>query len=548
MYLAFFMFLYYNYFKLKVVVNMYKNKYNDDIYSMYEEEANKNKLLTDENASLKLEVYVLKRELNKSENKIDNEVKQAIKPYIEENNKLQKDLFAAHEEIDRLKSQINNKTEDNNSYVLDKLTNQLNKNSSNSGIPTSKENKRSKTGVNTYNHRKKSNNKSGGQYGHKGSTLTKEKLETKINDNNVPVEEITHYIKGDSNQKDTIKYKIGMQINLYVEKHIFKHSSKSNELLPKEYYSDVTYNNDTKALITTLGNYYSLGYNKVKELLYDLSNGIIEISEGTVDNIYNEFSEKAEDTINNITNNILNGKYQHTDETTTFENGKETYYRGYANPENVLYKYHYRKGDVPINEDNILTRYFGTIISDHEVGIFKYGTNNQDCIVHAGRYCIEAEQNIPETQWQMALYRFLLKLDRERKILLKFNKNSFTKEEISFIEKEYDEILEIGKIQNKEIKSTYWKEKANTLLKRFKRYKNSLLFFIHDFTIPSENNFMERCLRMIKGKTKISGGFRSSKGGERFGNTMSVIKTAKLRNLNPFDCIKKIYQGKSLFA
>ena len=59
---------------------------------------------------------------------------------------------------------------------------------------------------------------------------------------------------------------------------------------------------------------------------------------------------------------------------------------------------------------------------------------------------------------------------------------------------------------------------------------------------------MERCLRIIKGKTKISGGFRSKKGGERFGNIMSIIKTAKLRKLNPLTCIKEIYQGNSLFA
>ena len=47
MYLAFFMFLYYNYFKLKVVINMYKKKYKDDIYSMYEEVA-KNKIANNE--------------------------------------------------------------------------------------------------------------------------------------------------------------------------------------------------------------------------------------------------------------------------------------------------------------------------------------------------------------------------------------------------------------------------------------------------------------------------------------------------------------------
>ena len=461
--------------------------YSNDIYLMYEKEVAKNKIAKNEIKNLKLEIYVLKTELKKSENKIYDAIEQATKPLIEQNKNLQSNLENACAEIDRLKSQLANKT-----YNIDKLEAKVNKNSNNSGIPTSKEIKKTKNGPNTYNHRRKSVTKNGGQFGHKGETLTKGKLLTKIKDNNIPVKKVIHYIKGKSKQKDTVKYKIGMQVNLYVEKHIFKHTEKSNDVLPKEYYSDVTYNDDLKALVTTLGNYYSLGFNKVKELLYDFSNGIINISEGTIDNIYDEFSEKSEDTINNITNNILNAKYHHTDETTTSENGKETYYRGYANSENVLYKYHHRKGDVPINEDNILTRYFGTIISDHEVGIFKYGTNNQDCIIHIGRYCIEAEQNILETEWQINFYRFLLKLDRERKILLKFNKNSFTKEEIKLIEKEYDEILEEAEMQNKEISSTYWKGKAKTLLRRFKNYKNSILFFIHDFTIPCENNFMER--------------------------------------------------------
>ena len=161
-----------------------------------------------------------------------------------------------------------------------------------------------------------------------------------------------------------------------------------------------------------------------------------------------------------------------------------------------------------------------------------YVTNNKDCIIHVGRYCIEGNQNIPETWWQMDFYRFLLKLERERKILIKFGRTSFTEEEIRFIEEEYEEILKRAEEQNEEILSTYWKEKEETLLRRFKKYKNTILLFIHDFSIPSDNNFMERCLRMIKGKTKISGGFRSNKGGERFGNIMSVIKTAKLRKFN----------------
>lgn len=532
---------------------MNRSKYNNDIYSMYEEEYLKNEGLSKELKYIKLENKNLKYELNYKkdsfEQKIKSEIEKAVSPLISENMLLKNKLNDAYNEIDRLKSQISsNEIIDKKDYQIDKLTNQVNKNSTNSGIPTSKERKKEKSGANTYNHRKNSTKSTGGQLGHKGETLTKEKLETKIKENKISTKEIIHYINGSSNQRDTIKYKIGITVDLYVEKHIFKHTKNSKDILPKEYYSDVTYNNDLKALVVTLGNYYSLGYSKVKEILSDFSNGIINISEGTIDNIYEEFSKKSEETLNNITNNILNGKYQHTDETATSESGKASYYRGYANPTNVLYKYHHHKGDDPIEEDNILTRFFGTIISDHEVGIFKYGTHNQDCIIHTGRYCIEGDQNIIETWWQMDFYRFLLKLERERKILVRFGRKNFTRTEIRFIEREYDKILELAEEQNNEIASTYWKEEENKLLRRFKKYKNTILFFIHDFSIPSDNNFMERCLRMIKGKTKVSGGFRSTRGGERFGNIMSVIKTAKLRKLNPFSCITEIYQGKALFA
>ena len=525
-------------------------KYDNDIYSMYEEECNKNILLNKQINQYKLENNNLQYELNykiKSiGNKIDKVIKDATTPLIQELETTKIELEKAYKEIDRLKSELNKKD-----YSIDKLECSINKDSSNSGIPTSKEienSKHERKGTNTYNHREKTMAKTGGQFGHQGRTLTKEKLKTKIKENNIKVKKVIHYIKGNKNQKDIVKYKIGMNDELYVEEHIFKHTKNSDELLPKKYYSDVTYNDDLKVLVVTLGNYYSLGYSKVNEILYDFSNGIINISEGTIDNIYEEFSNNSDETISNITNNLLNGKYQHTDETTTSENGKDSYYRGYSNKENVLYKYHHRKGDTPIKEDNILTAYYGTIISDHEVGVFKYGINNQDCIIHTGRYCIEAYQNVYETWWQMELYRFLLKLEKQRKILTKFGRTNFTEDEIKTIENEYDEILKNGEEQNKEISSTYWEEKEETLLRRLKKYKNTTLFFIHDFSIPYDNNAMERLLRMIKGKTKVSGGFRSTKGGTRFGKIMSIIKTAKLRNLNPFDCIKEIYQGKALFA
>ena len=90
------------------------------------------------------------------ENKINSAVEKATKPLKEENEKLKEKVKKALKEIERLKSG----TEQN--YILDKLSNQVNKNSTNSSIPTSKEIRKTKTGANIYNHRKKTNRKTGG--------------------------------------------------------------------------------------------------------------------------------------------------------------------------------------------------------------------------------------------------------------------------------------------------------------------------------------------------------------------------------------------------
>ena len=84
----------------------------------------------------------------------------------------------------------------------------------------------------------------------------------------------------------------------------------------------------------------------------------------------------------------------------------------------------------------------------------------------------------------------------------------------------------------------FWKNKENELLNKLIKYKDNALSYLYGFSTSHDNNYMERCLKMIKVKTKLSGGFRSTSKGERFGYIMSIIKTAKLRKLNPLNCIK----------
>lgn len=53
---------------------------------------------------------------------------------------------------------------------------------------------------------------------------------------------------------------------------------------------------------------------------------------------------------------------------------------------------------------------------------------------------------------------------------------------------------------------------------------------------------------MIKVKNRMSDGFKSNESSIMLGNTMSILKTAKLANSNILNCISQMFDDKALFA
>ena len=519
-------------------------KNNNQIYKMYEKEVEKNKRLSQKYEKLRFEVEELRYEnkvLRKKVEEVDVLIEKAV------NNAVDKVTKIFEEKIQVLEQKLEEKDQE-----IDRLRNQINKNSTNSSKPSSTNfitpKQEKKTSANQYNHRTASKKTSGGQFGHKGYFLSKENVEKIIDDKKCEVIEVIHNINGKKNDKDIIKYRIGMKMVTYIEKHIFKHTSKSNETLPKEFFTDVTYDNSLKSLVVELGSYNIIPYHRVVDLISILSNNLINLSEGTIQNFYNEFSKKTKLTLENIENNVLNESSMHTDETSSKCNKKSVYFRGYSNSLNVLYKVHSHKGHAPIKEDNILPRYRGCIIGDHDTTLYKYGDMNQECNIHTGRYLIEINENSYETYWQQEMLDFLFTLNRTRKLAIKFRKDSFAVEEIEWYEKKYNKILEKALIENQNIASSYYRDKAEKLRRRLIKYKDNQLYFLKDFTVPFDNNAIERDLRMIKGKTKVSGGFRSIEGAKLFADAMSIIKTSIKRGINPMCSIKDIFENKVLFG
>lgn len=56
------------------------------------------------------------------------------------------------------------------------------------------------------------------------------------------------------------------------------------------------------------------------------------------------------------------------------------YIRNYSCDNVVIYKAHKNKGHIPIKEDNILPRFTGGIMGDHDTTLYKYGTRKYECM------------------------------------------------------------------------------------------------------------------------------------------------------------------------
>ena len=73
---------------------------------------------------------------------------------------------------------------------------------------------------------------------------------------------------------------------------------------------------------------------------------------------------------------------------------------------------------------------------------------------------------------------------------------------------------------------------GHNLLIRLHRFKDDVLRFIADFSVPFTNNLAEQALRMMKVKMKISGAFRTLAGAHDFAALRSVVATARKRGWN----------------
>ena len=415
-----------------------------------------------------------------------------------------------------------------------RLKSDRNNNSGNSSNPPSTDQVGGKR-ANAYNSRKKTGKHKGGQHGHKGTTLTKQTAEELIASG-----QCKHTVRvcGTPNSEHyTTKYELDVNVETeIIEYRIYDDAAESEK--PNSD-SDVFYGVRVKALAAELYGVGVVSVKRIQEILSSITSGILNISAGAIYGFCRKLSDQAAPSLRAIEECILDGTTAYTDATVVTINGKQAYIRNMSNEKAVRYYAMEKKNLENLNSIPLLARFAGVLIHDHETALYHFGTAHGECNVHLIRYLLKNTEDC-STTWSAKLQGLLYDMKAKRESAAS---GMLSEAEIAEYIGKYDEIIRLGKEENKSTRPKWAKQGEAALLNRLEKYRDNHLLFLKRVDVAFSNNMSERDLRKCKSRQKIAGGFRNVEGCVMFANILSLIETAKRQNRNVFDVILEVFQS-----
>ena len=469
----------------------------------------------------------LNKKLDKANNTIFN-MSLTISELNTNNKKLAKELENANKKNQELLLEI------------ERLKNNNNKDSSNSSKPSS---------TNGYkkvitNNREKSNKKQGGQNGHKGETLTKEKIDKMVENNEIDriitIEE--NKTKLTENNTPIVTYEIDIRIEKILVKHVYYPNEPQNIIS-----SPVIYGENIKSLSALL---YMKGssLDAIKSSIEEITDKIINPSKSSIYNWNHDLANALSDTeYKKIRKELLNSLVLHVDETPIKINGEQYYIHNISNDKYTLQYVSKKRGEKAIKEFGFLENYHGILVHDHFIMYYKYGSGNAECNVHALRY-LKGVTDFTEHKWAGKMSDLLIEMKNRKKELIASNVDKMSNIEYEKFKEKYLEILDEGNLEYKEdLKTNAYKEEERRLLNRLNKYVDNHLLFLKKFYVPFSNNRAEIDLRFVKIRQKI-GKFRSIEGANNFVVIRSFTSTCSKNKKSLNSSLKEIFKNKIVTA
>ena len=318
---------------------------------------------------------------------------------------------------------------------------------------------------------------------------------------------------------------------------------------PKNVTRPVQYWTHLKAYSIYLNSHWMVSLDRIQQLFREVY--WIKISPESLNNFNKIWFKNLEEFEEKITNSLISSDLLHSDESWIRVWWKLNRTHVVSSDSLTLYKIHERRGRIAINEHNILPLFKWKLVTDHYASYKNFDYIHYFCNAHHLRELAWVTE-FENKKWAEKLRKLLLKSKKLKEESMKENILFLKAEVLKKISKEYIQILENWEREYKITKKSWkrWrilKEKWHNLLLRLRKSIGGTLGFIHNFSVPFDNNLAERDLRMIKLKNKVSWCFRSIKWAQYFARIRSYISTLRKQKMWTFAWIVSLFYWNILF-
>jgi transposase len=417
------------------------------------------------------------------------------------------------------------------------LREMMNKNSGNSSKPPSSDGYKK-----IFNSRVKSGRSSGGQVGHMGHKpkyFTNPTKIVEVKAKRCACGGNVQYSEGAYRKKQLAELEIKPKVIEYREYTGVCECCGRSVMNRSPLKDSINYGSKLKSFINMLSVEGCISINRIRQILSEISGGLLNLSEGTICKWNKDLSKLLVPSIQTIKERLLSSPVLHKDETGVWVDTKLNWLHVLSNDKYTLYYSEPRRGKDADTEAGVLPAFKGVLVHDNLKSLYHFTCTHAECNAHILRY-LKGVIESKDRKWAKDMIAFLLKAKTAAEANL-------SPSEILEFHRLYDEILEMGRLEHlRDEKLDRYVDDVK-LLRRLREYKTQHLLFLSDRNVPFDNNLAERDLRMIKAKTKISGCFRSSDGDSVFAVIKSYASSFRKNALNIFDSLISAWRRTPVF-